>query len=191
MLNVRPFQFSDLEAIRRFTDHEIGAGYYSSGELEDIFHRSQKNGLMCSFLIESPRGEIKGVRISYPPGQWSTGKGKGLNPESWPHALAETAYFQSLFLAGDLQGQGWGGKLSAEAIRTLQRAGAKGIVCHSWKESPNDSSNRYLRKLGFELVAEHPKYWKGVPYRCTLCGDPPCQCTAHEMYLDLNAKGVL
>lgn len=186
MVQIRPFRQQDLEAIRLFTDHEIGAGYYSLDEIKDIFQRSEKNGVMCSFLLESSDGKIKGVRISYPPGKWSHGKGKGLHSEKWPHSLSETAYFQSLFLSSEVQGQGWGGKISKEAIQALQQTGAKGIVCHSWKESPNDSSSRYLLKLGFELIAEHKEYWKDVPYNCTLCGKPPCKCTAQEMYLNLE-----
>lgn len=183
---MRPFRQEDLEAIRLFTDREIGHGYYSLAEIEDIFQRSQKNGVMCSYLLIDPQGEIHGVRISYPPGMWKKGKGQGLHPGQWPHPLEQTAYFQSLFLAADKQGQGWGGRLSRESIQALRQVGAKGVVCHSWKESPNDSSSRYLKKLGFELIAEHPLYWKDVPYSCTRCGSPPCQCTAQEMYLNLE-----
>lgn len=185
MLEIKPFAFEDLEKIRMFADREIGAGYYSQDELKKIFEKSKAGSTMCSLqLIEDD--EIQGIRISYPPGQWDSGKGKGLHPEKWPHPLSQTAYFQSVFLSDRIQGQGWGGRLSKEALRLLREAGAKGVVCHSWKESPNNSSSRYLQKLGFEVVAEHPLYWKDVDYRCTRCGDPPCQCTAQEMYLDLE-----
>jgi hypothetical protein len=186
MLKMRPWVQNDIEKIRGFTDREIGTGYYSRAELEDIYARSQKDGVMCSLLLEDKSGTIKGVRISYPPGGWEKGKGKGLHPELWPHPMSETAYFQSLFLSEDLQGQGWGGKLSQEALRLLRQVGARGVVCHSWMQSPNNSSTRYLLKLSFEPIAEHPNYWKDVPYRCPICGDPPCRCTALEMYLDLE-----
>lgn len=183
---IRPFQLQDLEAIRLFTDREIGTGYYSLQEVEAIYHRSQKNQVMCSFLLEDAAHEIQGVRISYPPGTWNKGKGEGLHPLQWPHRLEDTAYFQSLFLSGPYQAQGWGIRLSQASLEALKKTGAKGIVCHSWKESPNDSSNRYLQKLGFELIAEHSEYWKDVPYNCTRCGKPPCRCTAQEMYLNLE-----
>ncbi len=186
MIHIRPFRMDDLEAIRRFTDQEIGVGYYSATEISDIFKRSQKDGVMCSFLLEDDLGGIKGVRISYPAGGWTKGKGKGLNPQLWPHPFEQTAYFQSLFLSSDLQGQGWGGKASQKSMEALRETGALGIVCHSWKESPNGSSSRYLQKLGFQLIAEHPQYCKEVPYNCTRCGSPPCLCTAQEMYLNLE-----
>lgn len=186
MLKIRPFKKEDLEAIRQFTDREIGAGYYTTKELQEIFEKSSKNGTMCSLLLENEFNEIMAVRISYPPNQWKHGKGKALRSEKWPHLLEQTAYFQSLFIANELQGQGWGGRLSQESLYVLKEIGAKGVVCHSWKESPNDSSTRYLKKLGFELIEEHPEYWKDVDYNCTRCGKPPCKCTAQEMYLDLN-----
>ena len=186
MYSMRAMAATDLEKIRLFTDREIGCGYYSKEELQKIFERSQKNGIMCTLVLEDDEGQVKGVRISYPAQKWEHGKGKGLEPEKWPHPLEHTAYFQSIFLSSDVQGGGWGGKLSQEALKLLRQSGAKGVVCHSWKESPNDSSGRYLRKLGFELVAEHPEYWKAVPYKCTRCGEGPCLCTAQEMYLDLE-----
>ena len=185
-MNIRELRKGDLESLRHFTDREIGTGYYSAGELLGIFDRSEKNGVMYSLVLCDDHGQIQGMRFTYPPGNWNEGKGQGLTPEQWPHAKAETAYFQSLFLSPALQGQGWGGKLSREALRRLKESGARGVVCHSWKQSPNNSSTKYLLKLGFKPVADHPLFWKDVDYDCTLCLKPPCQCTATEMYLDLE-----
>lgn len=186
MYTIRPAQQRDVEPIRRFTEREIGEGYYSSGELADMLDRSQKNGIICSFVLESERREIAGIRLSFPPGHWESGKGQGLDPSCWPHPLHETAYFQSIFLAARVQGQGWGGRMSVHALLRLHQMGAKGVVCHAWKESPNNSSLRYLLKLGFVRIRNYPLYWKHVNYHCTRCQKPPCQCTAQEMYLDLE-----
>jgi ribosomal protein S18 acetylase RimI-like enzyme len=186
MLKIRPLLMSDLEALHRFTDREIGAGYYSFAEIEEVFEKSRLRDVMHSLVLIDEDGTIAGMRITYPPGKWSQGKGSGLHPEKWPYPLEQTAYFQSLFLASSLQGQGWGGRMSRAALAILRLEGTKGVVCHSWKESPHGSSTRYLQKLGFALIAEHPQYWKNVPYLCTRCLTPPCLCTAQEMYLDLE-----
>ncbi len=194
-LEIRPLTLEDLPAVKSFTDRAIGDGYYSLPELEKIhqqslFHAGQKDQKMLTLVLSTPEKQIFGVRITYPPGQWSHGKGKGLNPGSWPHPLSETAYFQSLFIDPELTAHGWGKKLSLKAMEALLQIHAKGIVCHSWKESPHDSSGRYLRGLGFQVIATHPLYWKEVDYTCTRCGKP-CLCTAEEMYLDLApAKGT-
>ncbi|MBN8539891.1 MAG: GNAT family N-acetyltransferase [Deltaproteobacteria bacterium] len=187
-----PLAEKDLGRLKAFTDRAIGAGYYSEAELKDIFNRSSMNGVMCSFLLvldgsaaADASGEIFGVRFTYPPGNWSHGKGEGLTPDQWPHAKADTAYFQSLFLSDAIQGQGFGSKLSQASIDVLKEIGAKGVVCHSWKESPGGSSTKYLEKMGFQRIKEHPLYWQHVDYNCTRCLKPPCQCTAIEMYYEI------
>lgn len=194
-----PLEHSDLKALKAFTDQTIGAGYYSEAELEDIFKKStatnsEGRSFMCSLLLRDASaggstGAILGVRFSYPPGNWNKGKGSGkdggLNPAAWPHPISETGYFQSLFLSDKVQGQGWGSRLSFASIEVLKNAGARGVVCHSWKESPFNSSSKYLEKMGFQKIAEHPLYWQHVNYNCTRCLKPPCQCTAVEMYLDI------
>lgn len=179
-MKMRPLVSGDLAAIQAFTDRTIGQGYYSSAELADILQRSTKNGVVFSLLLEDEQGEVRGIRITYPPGQWSHGKGHGLCPEKWNSPLSETAFFQSLFIEPSLTGQGWGKQLSLESMRLLKAAGTKAVVCHSWKESPGDSSGKYLRSMGFATVATHPLYWKDVDYTCTRCGKP-CLCTAEEM----------
>jgi GNAT superfamily N-acetyltransferase len=186
-----PLTEKDLGRLKAFTDLAIGAGYYSEAELKDIFQRSSANGVMCSFLLVGradglgPGGEILGVRFTYPPGNWSHGKGEGLSPDQWPQPKSETAYFQSLFLSDKIQGQGYGSKLSQASIDVLKEIGAKGVVCHSWKESPGGSSTKYLEKMGFQKIKEHPLYWQHVDYNCTRCLKPPCQCTAIEMYYEI------
>jgi len=177
---IRPLTKQDIPAIKAFTDRTIGKNYYSEPELEDILGRSVKGNQICSFGLFDEEGHIRGIRITYPPGNWSQGKGKGLSPSLWKVDLNETGYFQSLFIDPPLTGQGWGKKLSLKSLEVLKNLGAKAVLCHSWKESPHDSSGRYLRSLGFQLVAVHPFYWKDVDYQCPRCGKP-CLCTAEEM----------
>jgi ribosomal protein S18 acetylase RimI-like enzyme len=179
---IRPVEKKDLIAVKAFTDMAIGTGYYTLPELDEIYQKSISLSGEMTTLILIVDNEIKGIRITYPPGRWQKGKGRGLSPERWPYPLADTAYFQSLFVDPNLTGQGFGKELSLQAIQILKKIGAKGIVCHSWKESPHDSSGKYLRSLGFSLVETHPLYWKEVDYVCTRCGKP-CLCTAEEMYL--------
>ena len=83
-----------------------------------------------------------------------------------------------------LTGQGWGTRVSRQAIQILLKLGAKAVVTHSWKESPHDSSRRCLRGLGFSPVACYPGYWSEVAFSCSRCGKP-CACTAEEMILRL------
>lgn len=179
---IRSMQESDLNRVKSFTDRAIGANYYTLEELASIHSKSTKNDRCASLVLAGKDEEIFGVRLSYPPGNWESGKGRGLCPDRWRVNLTETAYFQSLFIDPNLTSQGWGKKMSLLSISMLKSMGAKAVVTHSWRESPDDSSGRYLRGMGFEHIQSHPLYWFEVDYQCTRCGKP-CVCTADEMIL--------
>lgn len=177
---IREFYPSDIAAVKKFTDESIGLNYYSEAELQECLEKSISDDVTCSFLLVADSGEILGLRLAYPPGKWNKGKGSKLRPDLWNIPLDKTAYFQSLFLSNKVQGQGWGPKLSEKSIEAFHKLGALGIVTHAWKESPNNSSIRYLSKLGFQSVTTHPEYWIDVDYECVRDGKP-CRCTAEEM----------
>ena len=75
--------------------------------------------------------------------------------------------------------------MARASLADLARLGARGVVTHSWKESPRGSSRRYLERLDFRVVAEHADYWINVDYTCSLDGRP-CRCTALEMVRTLT-----
>jgi len=180
-MRIRELELKDIPAVKAFTDFTIGKNYFSIEELEGNFRKSASQGVMCSFVLAEAE-TIFGLRLAYPPGLWSKGKGSKLRADLWQTPLEKTAYFQSLFLAPAVQGQGWGPKLSAAAIAAFKKLGTEAIVTHAWKESPNNSSIRYLTKQGFQSVATHPEYWVDVDYECVRDGKP-CRCTAEEMIL--------
>ena len=183
---IQPFLPTDVARVKKFTDQEIGRNYYSIDELIENQRKSVTgSGEISSFLlIDETDNSVKGLRLAFPPGNWFSGKGEQLRADLWPFSLSETAYFQSLFLSKDAQGQGWGPKLSEKSIQIFKSLGAKGIATHSWKESPNNSSVKYLESIGFKKIIEHPLYWVNVDYVCSLDGKP-CRCTAIEMYRTL------
>jgi len=87
--------------VKAFTDRAIGKDYYSTAELEEIYAKSVKNGRVASLVLEDDSRAVRGVRITYPPGNWKKGKGKGLNPQLWKVPQESAAYFQSLFIDPD------------------------------------------------------------------------------------------
>ena len=66
-------------------------------------------------------------------------------------------------------------------MEVIKLMGGKAVLCHSWLESPGNSSQRYLSSIGFESVKEHEKFWYEIDYECTRCGPEKCVCTAMEM----------
>ncbi len=189
---IKPFLPADADQVQKFTDREIGKGYYSVPEL--LLNQKKSvatDGTICSFLlIDEVSNTVKGLRLAFPPGNWTRGKGLQQRSDLWPYPVEKTAYFQSLFLAREVQGEGWGPKLSTQSIDVFKKLGALGIATHSWLQSPHNSSVKYLEKMGFKKIIEHPLYWIDVDYTCPIDGKP-CLCTAMEMYLILGVKGQL
>ncbi len=172
---------SDAEAVSRLADTLIGPGYYPPEEVVDALERSTLGGVVCSHVaIARDDGRMVGFRFAMPPGRWRHGRGSRLSPQLWPVDLGDCGYFQSSYVAFEARGHGVGPQMAAAAEAALRSLGARAIVTHSWKESPDNSSFRYLTRLGFTAVTEYPGYWSEVDYVCWLDGKP-CQCTAIEM----------
>lgn len=181
---IEPLSQEHLIQVAAFADRQIGTGYYSVESLNEVLAHSQLEGRSCSFVLiqkDIPL-EIGALRVSFPPNQWMPlPKSNGIHPDLWKVPINQVGYFKSLFVAANLQGQGWGKKLSLMSMEALKQMGAKAIVCHSWKESPGMASQKYLESLGFESVAEIPNFWSEVDYLCSGCHTKPCICTAVEM----------
>jgi GNAT superfamily N-acetyltransferase len=176
----------DAGAVALLADSTIGVGYYTEAAVLEYLARSTTSAGVFSFVAEAG-GRLVGFRFALPPGRWDSGRGEGLSPSRWPAPLDAAAYLQSAFVDPAFTGLGVGRRMTRQAIDALRGAGARVVVAHSWKESPHNSSFRYLSRLGFVPVAEYPRYWREVDYECSLDGRP-CQCTAVEMVLDLRSR---
>lgn len=183
-MQICPLEKDDLADIKQLIDKSVGEDYLSISELFDMYEQSLCQGRMCSFTLKDAKNQLFGLRLTFPPGKWKPEVPGKLSQNKWPHKFEDTAYFKIIVVDAQVSGQGLGKKLSKKSIEVLKQCGAKGIVCHSWKQSPHNSSRRYLEGLGFEEIAEYPSFWAG--HACAICETDSCQCTAVEMYLDLE-----
>jgi ribosomal protein S18 acetylase RimI-like enzyme len=175
-----PISNDDIGEILEFTDKWIGKSYFSEAELLEILSKSRKDNLCASYKAVL-NGKLAGIRLSFAPGMWITSSTKGLSTNEWKISQESVAYFKSLFVGGDFQKLGIGKTLSNKSMETLTKMGAKAIICHSWLESPNNSSQRYLKSFGFESVNEYEAFWSDIDYDCTRCSPSRCSCNAAEM----------
>ena len=181
---IRRMDRGETEEVSLLADKLVGVGYYPPSLVADYMDQSTSEAGMFSY-VASLDDRLVAFRFVLPPGRWEHGRGRGLSVDRWPAPLTDSAYFQSCFVDDGVMGQGIGRKLAWRALWDLKESGARAVVAHSWKESPHGSSLRYLERLGFQAVDEHPEYWKEVDYHCRRCGSP-CLCTAVEMVLDLQ-----
>lgn len=177
-MKVREFQEQDILNVKLFADKWIGKDYFSTDELLEYLYLGKKDDVQCSLIAINDEDEIIGIRIVFAPTKWENEFKNKLSRDMWKSKNA--GYFKSLFIDDRYQGKGIGSSLSKEAIKRLKSVGAKSIVTHSWLESPNNSSQKYLLKMGFNKIINYENYWGHLDYECTRCGYG-CVCTAQEM----------
>jgi len=180
---------ADPPAVARLADRLIGDGYYPPPTILADLERSRVDGRALCYVAECDERFV-GFRITLPPGRWSSGRGQGLTPDAWPVPIEQAGYFQSCFVDRSMTGRGIGRRLSYRALADLAESGARLVVGHVWKESPHNSSLRYVTRLGFEPVAEHAHYWAEVDYLCSGCRLPRCICTAIEVIRSLDPAEI-
>lgn len=179
-MKIKELSQKHLTKVRRFTDAWIGKNYYSLSDLKMALDKSIKHGLNAS-LIATLNDEIIGVSIRFAPGSWDVNKSFGFSYRDWGCNPKNVAYSKSKFVAEEYRGRGVGSKLWEETAVKLREMGTSAVLAHSWLESPGNSSQRHLKKLGFEEVNRHEKFWHSVDYQCTRCAPERCTCTAVEM----------
>lgn len=186
MIKIVPFTENYITEVKKFLDIYSGEDYLTEIELKNIVkNKSVFANMNASFLALNKENKVIAIRISYAPSKWINKNIKGLSFDKWTCHKDTVAKFHCLFVDKEYQGQGIGPKLSNESILHLKEMGAKAIICHSWLESPNNSSQRYLKKYGFESVSIHKDFWKELDYFCSGCSLSPCICSAEEMILYL------
>ncbi len=179
-VELKEIGLTDIEKILKFSDKWIGTNYFTAKELEEIIKLGKTAQVNTSFKAESIDGKLAGIRLSLAPGEWVNSM-RGLSTDLWNVDSSKVGYFKSLFISDEFQKQGIGKALSNLSIENLKKAGAKAIICHSWLESPSNSSQRYLLSMGFSAVKTHKEFWSEVDYHCIKCGPSKCLCTAVEM----------
>ncbi len=179
-IEIKGMENGYLSDVLKFCNEFIGDGYYSLEQLKILLEQSKKREKCVSFCAYD-KDKLVGIRITLAPGKWIDNDTKGLTPERWNVPVGEVAYFKSLFIRDDYQKRGIGSLLSNTSIEALKEIKTSAIICHSWLESPNNSSQIYLKKMGFISIKEHKKFWYDLDYTCSRCGVGKCICSAEEM----------
>jgi ribosomal protein S18 acetylase RimI-like enzyme len=180
-LQIVKFQEKHIESFLKFSDRYIGPNYYRREELAPYLREPS----FSYALVNTKTSEVLGIRLTLAAGQWMDKVDpKGLHPKLWNVAPEKVGYFKTIFLADDLRGQAVGQELSKESLSALKADGHEAVLCHSWNESPRNSSRRYLEKLGFTPVSVIENFWTAIDYECIRCGKP-CLCSATEMICHL------
>ncbi len=179
-MTIIPLAPSHWPKVVSLADAVLGLNYITLEDLNNNFSKKNETNAQCSFVLTSlDRSKLFGFRLTFAPNFWPQSLiDKSLTPSQ---DLSQVAYFKTIVVDPALQGQGWGPKLTSASTQSLKKMGANAIICHSWKESPNNSSTKYLQKMGFSPVGEVKNFWQDKDYDCVLCHPLKCFCTAIEM----------
>ncbi len=175
-INIKKLSINDLKIIKQFSDKWIGINYYGLDDLKLVIDLSDDTSF-CAW----DKSKLVGIRLTYSTGKWIQRFPNGLTVSKWKIDQEKVAYFKSLFIHPKYQNQKIGKRLSSKSIQALKKQGAKAIICHSWLESPNNSSLTYLNSFGFNEINQHKNFWSDNHYECIRCGTNTCKCTAVEM----------
>ena len=179
MVNLSPLHQIPIDGFLQFTDAEIGQGYFKEKHLQPLIRQSQWQGQSLSYFA-SDKNQVVGLRLTISPDHLLDNLPTGQSPLTTQ--LDQVAYFKSCYVAKSHRGQGLATQLSQQSLAVLKSLGAKGVLTHSWKESPKPSMG-YLTRLGFKPQGEIAQFWSQINYVCPRCGPPPCRCTAIELLL--------
>lgn len=174
------FTFEHILEVKELLDKTAGIDYLTERDLEHILKNKVIKGDYNPSFIAKDGDKIIAIRLTYSPDIWIK-TNKGISFSKWKVEKESVAKFHCLYLDNDYRGLGIGPKLSELSINLLKKMNAKAILCYSWLESFNNSSQKYLLKYGFEPVALHKHFWANLDYLCSGCNVKPCTCTAEEM----------
>lgn len=171
-------------AVIELANQVHGDKYLNLTDLQQMHLQGIKMGINASFIALNTQQNVVGYRVSFAAGQWQTDK--WCSQSLWPVDLADMAYFKSVAVSAVERGQGIGSKMLLASIQALRQQGAKAGLAHIWRQSPDNSAERYFTRAGGTILAIHPERWRHlsetIGYTCPMC-DKLCQCSAAEMVL--------
>lgn len=181
----------DFLSLVTLSDDVFGKGYYTEESFVENW-KSMTSSQQTASWVALNAGHLIGFRIVFLPGLWSSHLefNKSLK-EKWNVPLNRVAYFKTACVHLDFRRKGIGTKLAYAAINDLIALKAQAIVTHSWDESPNNSSNLYLKSFGFEDLGPRPLFWHEDSYDCDVCHSKPCICNATEMIFRIRNEDSL
>lgn len=183
MKSIAAMQPDHFAGVIALANQVHGDNYLDLAKLTELHQLGVKQEVNASFVALSDNNVV-GYRLSYAAGQWPLDE--WCTVKLWPVAPEQMAYFKSVAVAPELQGQGLGSALLKASVSALRQQGAVAGLAHIWRESPGNAAERYFSKAGGKLLKIHPDRWlhlcKTVGYVCPVCGNQ-CHCTAAEMVL--------
>ncbi len=174
---LRPAEERDLSQILTIADQQLGADYFGSTLTENLepFHL---------FTVAEHQGNILGFcsGMLFP----AFDPPSCLSEVDLPRKVIEQAVcglLKTVATRPDFELAGIASQLIEYNLKELQRNGAEIILGLAWKDVYGRINvGTIMQKLGFRILKEYPNFWYTnslkQQYKCPVCGNPPCRCSA-------------
>lgn len=174
-----PILESDFQEALKLVEDQL---FYFSEMMADL-----KGSSSGELLLAKLGGEVVGMLHMRRPGKiFKEIEDKYFDPKNLSEK-DETGYISVVAVAKECQGQGVGKRLVLKALELQKEWGAKKMIVHASKSSPDNSSEKLFSSLGFVAGKLHKAPWAEYSmecgpekFQCNFCGNP-CKCDELEM----------
>lgn len=173
---------SHIPHIISIADNLLGKDHLTQEVLDKISNGSPD--YYCEVAIDS-QNKVVGFYIGYITHAKNIEDKMKITQDEIPRSIKyanKIGVIKTVVVEEKSQGYGIGTKLVESCMKELRKAGVQ-MVCSIAEKYRNPSNmDGIFKNLGFNIIAEVPEYWseesidKG--YKCPICKEPPCECTA-------------
>jgi ribosomal protein S18 acetylase RimI-like enzyme len=176
-LQVTPITKHTVGPALSIAEKQLGDSYIQASDFLDSRHISLCaicGGAVAGFIV-AKEPTVEDFRSLYP--KIAEALGRQL-------AYTETiGFIASMATAPEFEKRGVAHALLQAGLARLEKAGQPLICTIGWKGKGTVAHiDGLVRKAGFQAVHEFADYWKEDSlkkgYKCPVCGDPPCHCSA-------------
>ncbi|NLM35499.1 MAG: GNAT family N-acetyltransferase [Clostridiales bacterium] len=173
---------SHIPHIISIADNLLGKDHLTQEILEKITNGSPD--FYCDVAIDS-QNKVVGFYIGYITHPKIIEEKMKINQDEIPRSIKyanKIGVIKTVVVEEKHQGYGIGTKLVESCMKELKKAGVQMICSIASKNRNFNNMDGIFKNLGFNIIAEVPEYWSDESiekgYRCPICKEPPCECSA-------------
>lgn len=182
MIEIKPLQNNHLQDITSIADMEFGEGFIPYEQLL-MWQNDNQNSFIrvieCNnnvvafsislFLQNRTFKNIFGEQVCKIPNVFFDDKN-------------QIGLIKTIVVQKEFRGRHYGTLLCEDSFNLLKEKGSKSIIGFAWKQNNCIPAEKMFLEAGLLQICDLPNFWQEESitkkYNCSICGNPPCNCTA-------------
>ncbi len=184
--------FSD---IFRIADKQLGQDYVTPALLHTCI--AQENGYIGRTAIDKKTHQVLGFCISFTLDRQALPDLLNSDDDAIPYPLNQAndlGVIKTIAINKHFKGYGIGTSLIEDALNAFHERHRHTVFTIAWKSKLGINLHGVLMKTGFKRLFEIPNYWYQSSIEngchCSVCGKPPCVCSAVIYTKTLHKKAI-